>query len=180
MNVLYFSNYCRTSEKIISQLSLSNSLSIIHKFVCVDNWQGNGIRQDLVHQVTRVPIVFSPDHQGPLTDDILNHWLDYKIKQKKPVPKRSNIPTTINARPQAQKDIKKELPFEAIGGSRIKVDKTNNDGFLPSIQISNSIPNTVSFSKVPTNNNIHSMPKNSIDALKAKRDSESLSFLNNR
>lgn len=174
MNVLYFSNHCSHSAEIISYLKSINCLSIITKFICVDNWQLNGIRMDINHTITKVPILFTPDHNQPLTDETLYHWISYKIKN---ISKKDNkvVNNDIN---QIEEEKEENKSYEAINQEDINVDKGNDKGFLPTISIGNIIPSKISITSIPSSIKITSKPT-SIDELKAKRESENLSFNNN-
>ena len=164
MNVLYFSKHCKNCETLISFLKANDSLDLVDKYVCVDNWRENGIRDDLNHNVTRVPVVFSPDYQEPLVNETLQHWVDFKINNSKTTQK-------------IQKEPPKPKSIDPVGNSGIRVDeKRGSDDFLPAIQVSSMIPQTTMFNTIPNNTMNNTIPKTnggarSLEEIKAQRDS---------
>lgn len=91
-DLLYFSNYCENSKKLLAILSKS-SISKGIDFICVDqrtrNQDGtfsivlsNGFKVDLPHTITKVPALLLPNHgyQVLFGDQIYQH-LQPKEKQ---------------------------------------------------------------------------------------------------
>lgn len=91
-DLLYFSNYCENSKKLLSILSKS-TISKDIDFICVDqrtrNSDGtfsivlsNGFKVDLPHTITKVPALLLPSHgyQVLFGDQIYQH-LQPKEKQ---------------------------------------------------------------------------------------------------
>ena len=84
-SILYYSNYCQHSQKMISQLSKSKLKKDIH-FACIDNRekkQGriylmlpNGMRLILPPHIARVPALFLMKDEGRVLygDDIYNFF----------------------------------------------------------------------------------------------------------
>ena len=91
MNVLYFSKYCSTCEKLLLYLESIDRLDLFEKYVCVDNWMNNGFISNIPPSVDRVPMVITPDYDEPLKDDLINKWIDFTINGGFDIEKDSDL-----------------------------------------------------------------------------------------
>ena len=67
MDILYYSNYCKHSKKIISVLSRSNKLKETISFICIDNrYKDNTTNQEFIRLENGSRIVKPPNlHSVP-------------------------------------------------------------------------------------------------------------------
>lgn len=79
--ILYFSNHCDSCLMLFEYLNQNKGLfDLFDLFVCIDNYNKNGVIDEIPSHVKCVPLITTPEYNEPLEGSAIINWFDYKIK----------------------------------------------------------------------------------------------------